>query len=556
MAAFTFTSPSGQSYTVNGPEGATQDQAFAMLQQQLAPPSPIAVEQRQMGASLARGLEDIPEGGAQLLAHGAAAVVPQAQPLATGMDQFISGRETSYGKNFPGGQPPSFDIGRGIGNMIGGAPVAAVMPGAAAESLGVRLLSAIGGGVLTGAMQPASGTNFWTQKGKQALAGGIGGAAGPLATGAVARTVLPNAATNADLQLLRGAGVTPSLGQTAGGWLNRFEQSLTGIPGTGDMISNARRGGVESFNRAMVNSALSPIDESINAGTKIGRAAINEMHTKIGEAYDNLLPKMVWQSDEPFMQSFGQIRSDLFSTVPQTEQAQFDSNIRRVFNFNKASGGLMSGQAFKDSESELGTLAKEFMGSTDPNQRALGKAFKDVQFEMRNALTRSNPQYAPELANINAAYARSQAVEGAAGMLGAKDGIFSPAQYANAVRSQSRRVSKSAYARGTAAGQNFSDAAQSVLGNTVPDSGTPSRMFAAMAMPVASGAIPYGEYLLPFTGANVVGMGAYTRPVQGLLSNLLAARPNAAVPLAKAVRAMTPAATAFGGALAGQQIQP
>lgn len=35
MPAFTFTSPEGKQYTVNGPDGATQEQAFAILQQQL-----------------------------------------------------------------------------------------------------------------------------------------------------------------------------------------------------------------------------------------------------------------------------------------------------------------------------------------------------------------------------------------------------------------------------------------------------------------------------------------------------------------------------------------
>jgi len=40
MPAFTFTSPEGQKYTVNGPDGATQEQAFAMLQQHLGAGEP------------------------------------------------------------------------------------------------------------------------------------------------------------------------------------------------------------------------------------------------------------------------------------------------------------------------------------------------------------------------------------------------------------------------------------------------------------------------------------------------------------------------------------
>jgi hypothetical protein len=42
MPAFTFTSPDGKSYTVNGPDGATKEQAFSMLQKQLGSNSQVS----------------------------------------------------------------------------------------------------------------------------------------------------------------------------------------------------------------------------------------------------------------------------------------------------------------------------------------------------------------------------------------------------------------------------------------------------------------------------------------------------------------------------------
>src|SRR5687767_202904 len=39
MPSFEFTSPEGKKYTVNGPDGATKEQAFQMLQTQLGAPS-------------------------------------------------------------------------------------------------------------------------------------------------------------------------------------------------------------------------------------------------------------------------------------------------------------------------------------------------------------------------------------------------------------------------------------------------------------------------------------------------------------------------------------
>lgn len=42
MPTFEFTSPEGKTYSIEGPQGATKDQAFAILQQQLGGSKPMA----------------------------------------------------------------------------------------------------------------------------------------------------------------------------------------------------------------------------------------------------------------------------------------------------------------------------------------------------------------------------------------------------------------------------------------------------------------------------------------------------------------------------------
>lgn len=66
MPAFTFTSPEGKRYTVNGPEGATKEQAFQVLQQQIAG-----------GTAQAAGPADVPQTDAS--GHYVPAAAP-AQP--------------------------------------------------------------------------------------------------------------------------------------------------------------------------------------------------------------------------------------------------------------------------------------------------------------------------------------------------------------------------------------------------------------------------------------------------------------------------------------------
>lgn len=88
MATFTFTSPDGHKYTVRGPDGATADQAFQILQQQLAsgaaPPPPQSIA------------DQIPESDEER-AYGARQPVqqPSAPADPSLVDRIVGGGETA-----------------------------------------------------------------------------------------------------------------------------------------------------------------------------------------------------------------------------------------------------------------------------------------------------------------------------------------------------------------------------------------------------------------------------------------------------------------------------
>lgn len=68
MPTFDFTSPDGKSYSVQGPEGATSEQAFQILQQQIAGPPPdkyqqAAIDERNTIFPKVRSLSDLVTGG-------------------------------------------------------------------------------------------------------------------------------------------------------------------------------------------------------------------------------------------------------------------------------------------------------------------------------------------------------------------------------------------------------------------------------------------------------------------------------------------------------------
>lgn len=77
MAAFKFTSPEGKTYTVNGPDGATKEQAFAMLQSHLGAPPPATPAAPPPAPAAAPATPAAapsplmaPVGGAEMLASG------------------------------------------------------------------------------------------------------------------------------------------------------------------------------------------------------------------------------------------------------------------------------------------------------------------------------------------------------------------------------------------------------------------------------------------------------------------------------------------------------
>lgn len=110
MPAFTFTSPDGKSYTVNGPDGATQEQAFAMLQQQLkAPAAPPA------GPSVGGALDAASTGVVNAAAGmGNAAIDIGSRALGFGPNKPIP-----YQSQTPAGQATLDSAGRALQSIEG-----------------------------------------------------------------------------------------------------------------------------------------------------------------------------------------------------------------------------------------------------------------------------------------------------------------------------------------------------------------------------------------------------------------------------------------------------
>jgi len=111
---------------------------------------------------------------------------------------------------------------------------------------------------------------------------------------------------------------------------------------------------------------------------------------------------------------------------------------------------------------------------------------------------------------VNGAYQNFKTLQRAAGSLGAarNDGVVSPGQLLNSIRARDTTPGKSAFAQGTAPGQQQAQAAASVLGSRLPEVGPGT----AEKMALMSGA-GLG-WIMPAAG---LGAALLTAPGQRLL---------------------------------------
>jgi len=357
------------------------------------------------------------------------------------------------------------------------------------------------------------------------VAGGLGAGATAAVRGA-SRVISPE--VSPQLKTLLEAGVTPTPGQVMGGTAKRIEDKMTSAPLLGDAIVKSQTRAVEEFNKAAINRGLSKIGEKVD---EVGREGVEQAAIKISDAYENLLPKLSVKVDQPFAADLQKIHG-MAQNLPEPQAKQFNTIVGQNLANRFSPNGGMAGETLKEAESTLGYYVRQYKGAGDPDQRMLGDALQEVQKSLRDLVTRSNPQHAKELKDINTAFANQVRVERAAG-LNKSDGIFSPANLASAVKAEDRSARKNQFAKGNALMQDLSDAGVSVLGRSIPDSGTAGRVgvMAALANPSS----------MAGTAAGALGGSLlYTEPAQKVIAAILAKRPELAIQLGQQVNNAAP----------------
>jgi hypothetical protein len=412
--------------------------------------------------------------------------------------------------DFAGVKRPSTGIERETEAITGGAAGGLTGAGAASQvaeraapglvkSVAERAAQAPGLQVASGAAGGAG-----AQTAAEAGAGQVGQMVAGMAAGAVPG-VVPGAAgasVGPKARQLLDAGVELTPGQLAGNVPKRAEEAAKSIPITGSVIRSAEGRSLDTFNLATANKALEPIGIAIPKGTA-GRDIISQGQQALSKAYDQLLSQMHFRADQDFQTDVANLQR-MVQTLPADRQSQFHAVLSDVQQRLSPTQSML-GDNLKIATSELKNFATMYKRSPMAGEQQVGHAVDALNDAIHNGLRRQNPQQAQELDKVDLSYAMFVRIEDAANRSAVANGRFTPGQLLQAIKGNEPTVRRRGFARGDSLMQDWAQTAYDVMGNKMPDSGSPERLLwdtlgggsaLLMAPKVAAG---IGASSLPYT---------------------------------------------------------
>jgi hypothetical protein len=509
---------------VEFPDGMTD----AQIARALSPPSTATPP----SSGFRMGLKDPITAGAQLLPRALAGVTSGFGTVPNPVSRFFSGEaqrvdemaraeEDAYQQQRAGQGGEGFDFARLAGNVLNPAAIApAVRAASLARGAGAgKTLQAAAGGAAGAAMQPVTAEEgFEGEKAKQVAIGAVAGPVGERVVAGVGRVLNP-LVSRAE-QTMRDLGIRPTAGQVLGGQFKNMEDFAQNLPLVGTAITNARQRTLFDFNKGVINESLRRIGQKLPADV-IGRDAIAHATDVVSKSYDDVLGRMTFSLDQA---TKNRIISSAFgkSNLSPAQGDAVEEALERII-FNKIAGRKTTpGIEFKGIESDLSKMAANYSNSATAAEREIGQALSDALKQTRQELRSQNPSLTPRLRRIDNAYGKLKVVQIAAASSNAESGVFTPTQFAQAVRQADITRNKSAYARGRARSENISDAAKTVIGDEARTS-LEGRILASAAG--GYGLLSQPQVAIP---AAVAVPLMYSRTGQSLVDAALRARPNVA----------------------------
>jgi len=496
MPVARFEMPDGKIGRFEVPEGTTPEQAQSLISESLNPQQAAPKPQSRMEAALEAlrnpvGVEEKTRVVGPMIMGGLGETIKGVGAASQLLPESIISPQTSQnvidiGRAMTQGASKEFPIATGAG-QIGSYLIPAmglqkglnVATNAAKEIPAVANIigkipsyaTAMGEQAAIGGATSALTTPTDEGRGQ---ASGIGAGLGALGVPVMAgfsRILSPTMTPDIKKMIAEKISMTP--GQIMGGFLKSFEDKATSFPIVGEAINAARRKGIEDFNRAAYKRAVEPIGGEVPITT--GREGVKYVKNQLEDAYDALLPKLIFKPDAVLFDSLSGLKKNV-AGLKVDDAAMVSNDVKDMIQSRMSDKGIIDGNNFKVLEEDFKKIIGDYKGSTG-SQATIGRAYQQALADVRESLGRSNPQFADELAKINTGYANYARIRAAGSRAGTSE-TFTPNQLSAAVRSADKSAGKGQTATGQALMQDLTDAAEKVLPSQIKDSGTAARILA------------------------------------------------------------------------------
>jgi hypothetical protein len=323
-------------------------------------------------------------------------------------------------------------------------------------------------------------------------------------------------------------GVRPTAAQAIGGAVKTAEEKLESVPLIGAAITKAHRRGMETFNTATLKKVVDDLNREIDAVSagvpsapgqapvspmqrievgdiQPGTTGFQQVKSAVKEAYGRLVENTSGEMTPELQAGLQGIR-DLAGTLRGSYAKQIDDILKNTIESRLKPGQRVDGVTIKEIDSELTNLAENYTKSSIADERRIGQAIQEAQRQMHLMMEGQNPDYATALRNADSAYFKLKRIEQATTSSVANE-LMTPAQLLQSLRGRDR----TGFAQGTMPMQEWGRAAQEVLGNKYPDSGTAGRLGLGDLFAAGVGGLPKAAAF--YFGAQ----GAYSPAVQDFL---------------------------------------
>lgn len=529
MPGYVVTAPDGREYDVDAPEGASQAEIMARVQQHhTANVSTLGDVAKSAGVGVAKGAIGIPgfAGDVTGLAERGRDWVHKLDPWLESQGLIPKGTGQLYGQTMQGGSnplPTSGDIQRQVEQTTGPFYQPQTTAGRYAQTAGEFLPMAATGpggiarraatGVSSGLASEAAGqyTEGTKVEPYARLLGALLGSGVPrLAAGAV--TPLPStAARQGAVDALNRAGVTDlTAGQTTGYFpLRKLESTAAEIPFGSRAAASMDESAKEQFSRAALRTM----------GADAERATPEVMtgaQQRLGQAFEDLAARNNLQYDQPFMNDLANVHNEYMRVLPNQQREVINSYLNDIHDARPS----MSGATYQDTRSRLSRQANT-VRQTDP---AFSQALRGVRDALDDAMGRSvSPQDRAAWQQARRQYGNMRRVENAVAQSGE---LITP----NALATAAKTGRRGQYVRGEGDLDELAQSGKAVM-TPLPNSGTPAGIEALAAL----GGGYAGHEILPGLGG-IAGAAAgmaipaassrvlMSQPVQRYLSNQVLAQ--------------------------------